>query len=161
MRVAVPHRRAGAFAQRIAERGELAAGAGQHFGGLEVLNGREALEKCGVEPGPLPALTEPRAQLTQRLVEETKIDSVLAPGVARGFQNAHVSEPGHLIEQKQNSPAQAPPCFIDAVQQRAENDSYALGRAAQRLDRHVYEDIELAREQMPGAKRVSAHQAGE
>src|SRR5215469_1060504 len=143
MRIFAPGRGAGPFAERIAERGELAAGTGQHFGGLEVLDRREALEKCGVEPGALPALAEASAQLTQRLVKKAEIDAVLAPGVARGLQNAHVAEPSHLIEQKQNSPAQAPPCFVDAVQQRAENDSYALRGAAQRLDRHVDEDVEL------------------
>src|SRR5262249_4366196 len=127
----------------------------------EVLNRREALEKGGVEPGPLPTLTEACPQLAQRLVKETEIDAVLAPRVACGFQNAHVAKPGHLIEQEQNPPAQVSSSLVYAVQQRPENNSYALGRAAQRLDRHVDEDIELPQEQMLGAKRVSAHQAGE
>src|SRR5262249_21000021 len=61
MRIVAPPRRTGAFAERIAERGELAADPGQHLGGFEVLNRREALEKCGIEPGPLPALAKPRA----------------------------------------------------------------------------------------------------
>ena len=81
-----------------------------------------------------PALTKTRAQLTQRLVKKTEIDPILAPGVARGLQNAHVAEPGYLIEQKQNSPTQAPPCFVDAVQQSAQDESCAL-RGAEPLDR--------------------------
>jgi hypothetical protein len=49
--------------------------------------------------------------------------------------------------------------FVHPVEQRAEDDPDRLG-VLSRVERRVDEDVELARERVLGAKRVSADQAG-
>src|SRR5580658_573066 len=93
-------RRAGTFGDRIAERGEFAAGLGEVIGGLVVLDMGEEPQKSGIEPG-LPAVGAPALrELAEGLVDQAEVDAVLAASVAGGLENAHVAEPRDFIEQK-------------------------------------------------------------
>ncbi len=91
---------AGTFGDRIAQRGEFAAGLGQILGGLIVLDMGEEPQIGGIEPG-LPAVGAPAlGELAERLVDQAEIDAVLAAGIASSLENPHVAEAGDLIEQK-------------------------------------------------------------
>ena len=115
----------------------------------------------GIEPG-LAALMAPAlGELAERLVEQAEVDAVLAPGVARGLEDAHVAEPGDLIEQEQNPAGAGTARLIDGVQERAEDDAGGLRTGLEDLERQVDEHVELAGEQVAGAKALAADQAGE
>src|SRR5216684_8622481 len=115
----------------------------------------------GIEPS-LAALRAPAlGELAHGLVEQAEIDAVLEPGVARGLQNAHVAEPGDLIEQEKHVAIDLAARLIDGVQQSAEDNAGGLRTALQHLERQVDEDIELAGEQVAGPEALPADQAGE
>src|SRR5216683_618581 len=114
-----------------------------------------------IEPG-LAALMAPAlGDLAERLIEQTEVDAVLASSVARSLQNAHVAEPGDLIEQEKHAAIDLAARLIDGVHQSAEDDAGGLRTALQHLERQVDEDIELAGEQVAGPEALPADQAGE
>src|SRR6266849_8201902 len=114
-----------------------------------------------IEPG-LAALRAPAlGELAHGLVEQAEIDAVLASGVARGLEDAHVAEPGDLIEQEKHAAVVLAARLIDGVEQGAEDDASGLRAALQHLERQVDEDIELAGEKVAGPEALPADQAGE
>ena len=152
---------AGAFGDGIAEGGKLAAGLGEKIGRLVVLDMGEQPQVGGIEPG-LTALMAPAlGELAERLVEQAEVDAVLASGVARGLEDAHVAEPGDLIEQEQNPTAAGTARLVDGVQERAEDDAGGLRTGLEDLERQVDEHVELAGEQVAGAEALATDQAGE
>jgi hypothetical protein len=151
-------RRPGAFGHRITKRGKFAAGAGEEVGRLVVLNMGEEAEVGRVKPG-LPALMAPAlGELAERLVKQAEIDTVLAAGVARGLENAHVAEPGDLIEQKQYPARAAAAGLVDGIEQCAEDDARGLRARLEDLERQVDEDVELAGKQVARPEALTAGQ---
>jgi hypothetical protein len=146
--------RAGTFGDRIAERGEFAAGLRQVIGGLIVLNVGKEPQVGGIEPR-LSAVGAPALrELAEGLVDQAEIDAIFAAGVAGGLENAHIAEPGDFIEQEQQpAAAQEAAGLIDGVEQGAEDDAGGLRTRLQDLERQVDEDVELAGEQMEGKTR--------
>ena len=115
----------------------------------------------GIEPG-LTALRAPAlGELVHGLIEQAEIDAVLAPSAARGLEDAHVAEPGDLIEQEKHAAVGLTAGLIDGVEQRTENDAGGLRARLQDFERQIDEDIEFAGEQVAGTEARAADQAGE
>ena len=152
---------AGAFSDRIAQGGELATGFGEKVGGLVVLDMGEEPQVGGIEPG-LTALMAPAlGELAERLVEQAEVDAVLASGITRGLEDAHVAEPGDLIEQEQNPAGAGTARLIDGVQERAEDDAGGLRTGLEDLERQVDEHVEFAGEQVAGTESLGRRPGGE
>src|SRR5260370_21871941 len=114
-----------------------------------------------IEPGLPPMMAPALGELAKRLVEQAEIDAVLAPGVARGLEDAHVAEPGDLIEQEQNPAAAGTARLIDGVQECAEDDARGLRTRLEDLERQVGGNIEPGGGEIAGAGALAAEHAGD
>ncbi len=68
-------------------------------------------------------------------MKQAEVDAVLAPGIAGGLEDAHVAEPGDLIEQKEYAAIVPSARLVDGIQERAENDAGGLRARLQDLER--------------------------
>ena len=108
-------RGAGTFGDGVPKGGKFAASLGEKIGGLVVLDVGEEPQVGRIEPGLAPLMAPALGELAERLVEQAEVDAVFAPGVARSLKDAHVAEPGDLIEQEQNPTGAGTARLVDRV----------------------------------------------
>ena len=145
---------AGAFGRQ--DDAVLAAGLGDGAGLFERADGGIGAPGGGFEPGGLAALAPLLAELAFGLVEHDEGDAVFAAGVAGAGERRHEAEAGDLVEEEDDPAArQAAVGLIDGVEQGADDDPGERRRRLQHLHRDIDEKIDIAGDEIGGAKPFS------
>ena len=139
----------------------LAAGLGDGAGLFERADGGIGSPGGGFEPGGLAALAPLLAELALGLVEHDEGDAVFAAGVAGAGERGHEAEAGDLVEEEDDTAAgQAAVGLIDGVEQGADDDAGERRRRLQHLHGDVDEEIDIAGDEIGGAKPAARDEGG-